>query len=110
MARDVMGRLGGGAEVNIGGPDPDVGGAIELASLINGEISLENNFGRRSRAGGGRGVSKALGIKIGEFELLIERDFAGRGVRARHARVCEGRVARTDYKLRGGDSGEQRNQ
>src|SRR5450755_3272296 len=40
VAGYVVRGLGGGAKINVGGADPDVGGAVELASLIDGEVGF----------------------------------------------------------------------
>src|SRR4029077_2389120 len=108
VAGDGVRGLGGGAEVDVGGADPDVGGSIELASLVDGEIGLGNDLGPGTGTGGGRRVGEALGIEVGENESLIESNFAGCRVRARHGRVGEGGVGGADLEiLSGGDGGEQ---
>ena len=48
VAGDVVRRLGSGAEIDVGGADPDVGSAVELASLVDGEVGFENDFGPRA--------------------------------------------------------------
>ena len=56
----------------------------------------------------GQASGEALGIEVGENESLIESNFAGCRVRARHRRIGEGSVGGTDLEiLRGGDGGQQ---
>ncbi len=97
--------LGGGAEVDVGGTDPDVGGAVKLDPLGDGEVDFENHLGPGSGTSGGRGVGEASGIEVVEFELLIELDFAGCGVRTLHGRNGGGGITGTDLELRDGYGG-----
>ena len=104
---DVVRGLGGGSEIDVGGADPDVGRAIELAALIDGEVCLENYFGPGAGTCSRRRVGESLGSEVGEFKLLVERDDAGRRFWTRHRWIGESGVARSDFQLRCGHSREQ---
>ncbi len=96
-------RLGCGTEINVGGSDPDIRGAIVLDSGADGEICFENHGSPRSGAVGGRGVSERLRIEIRELDSFIEFDDAGLGAGMRHGRIGEGGVHGSNFELGGGD-------
>src|SRR5579862_5627901 len=101
MSGDIMGGFGGSAEVDIRWTNPDIGGAIELASRINGKISLENYFAPGTGAGCGRSISETLRIKIGEFELLVKSNLAWCCIGSRNDRIGKGGVRRPNLQLGG---------
>jgi hypothetical protein len=107
VAGNIVRRLGGGSEIDVGGADPDVGSTVELTTLVDGEVGLENDFGPGAGTGGGWRVGETFRIEVCKNESLVECDYAGCGFRTRHIRIGEGGIAGTNFKLSGGDGGEQ---
>jgi len=68
--------FGGGSEIDVGGPEPDVGGAVILNASADREIGGENDRSPGAGASGRRRVGKALGVEIIEDESLKEDDGA----------------------------------
>src|SRR4029077_19108874 len=84
---------------------------VKLASLVDGEIGLENHFGPGTGACGGRRVGEDSWNEVSENESLIKSNFAGCRVRARDGWVGEGGIGGADLEiLRGGYGGEQHEQ
>ena len=98
--------LGGRTEIDVGGADPDVGGAVVLNPGGNGEIGLQNDGGPGTGTIGGRGVGEALGSVNVEFESAKELHRAGGGIRMRHGWIGGGGVAGADG-LGGGEGGKE---
>lgn len=96
--------FGGGTEINVGGTDPDVGGAIILDSLADGKIGDEDHRAPRGRAIRGRCIGKWLGVVAGKPVAIEENNLAGLGVRVLNGRIGGSGVGRTDYRTGEGQS------
>ena len=98
-AGNVGGRLGRGAEINVGVAKIDGGGAVELAAGGDVEIGGEDNFGPGAGAFSRRRVLEGLERKIGKLEIGKERDDTRLGVGARDERIGGGGVGRAEGEL-----------
>src|ERR1700691_1840398 len=99
VATHVRLILGGGAEVDVGIADPDVGGAIVLNARADRKAGVENHLRPRGWTVSWRRVGEALDIEIVEDVCTEERDAARSSARAWDGRNGGGRVTGADRQL-----------
>src|SRR5579884_2893128 len=89
-----FGGLGGGAEIHVGPPNPDLCRAIKLASGIYRPVSVQHHLGPGAIAAWG--VGEELGIEVGKIKIAEKLHRAGLSRRARHLGIGGYSVGRSD--------------